>query len=75
MWVDPVGTEKMGQIMPNWNKFYANKSSFALANSVNGLINNKKNYYISWRDSKLTRLLKKPLSGGSKIVDESQYKP
>ena len=68
MWVDPVGTEKMRQIMPNWNKFYVNKSSFTLANSVNGLINNKKNYYISWRDSKLARLLKESLSGGTKIV-------
>ena len=75
MLVDPVGTEKKGQIMPNWNKFYVNKSSFTLANSVNGLINNTNNYYISWRDSKLTRLLKETLSGGSKIVYDRQYKP
>ena len=32
------------------------------------MINNKNVLYIPWRDSKLTRILKEPLSGNSKVV-------
>ena len=75
MLVDLAGSEKVAEIKPNSDNFYINKSLFTLTNCVNGLINNKNNYYIPWRDSKLTRILKEPLSGNSKIVMIANISP
>ena len=75
MLVDLAGAEKVAEIKPNSDNFYINKSLFTLTNCVNGLINNKNNYYIPWRDSKLTRILKEPLSGNSKIVMIANISP
>lgn len=73
--VDLAGTEKVAEIKPNTDNFYINKSIFTLHNCINGLINSKNNNYIPWRDSKLTRILKEPLSGNSKIVMIANISP
>ena len=75
MLVDLAGTEKVAEIKPNTDNFYINKSIFTLTNCINGLIHNKNSYYIPWRDSKLTRILKEPLSGNSKVVMIANISP
>ena len=44
-----------------------NKSLLALGKCINALISPNVEY-VSWRDSKLTRLLQEPLNGNSRIV-------
>ena len=73
--VDLAGSEKVAEIKPNTDNFYINKSLFTLTNCINGLINNKNVLYIPWRDSKLTRILKEPLSGNSKVVMIANISP
>ena len=68
MLVDLAGFEKVAEIKPNTDNFYINKSLFTLTNCINGIINNKNSYYVPWRDSKLTRILKESLSGNYKVV-------
>ena len=73
--VDLAGSEKVAEIKPNTDNFYINKSLFTLTNCINGLINNKNSFYIPWRDSKLTRILKDSLLGNSKIVMIANISP
>ena len=73
--VDLAGTEKIAEVRPNTDNFYINKSIFTLNNCINGLVNDKNTSYIPWRDSKLTRVLKEPLSGNSKIVMIANISP
>ena len=73
--VDLAGAEKVAEVRPNSDNFYINKSIFTLNNCINGLVHDKNNNYIPWRDSKLTRILKEPLSGNSKIVMIANISP
>ena len=73
--VDLAGAEKIAEIKPNTDNFYINKSIFTLTNCINGLIHNKNAFYIPWRDGKLTRILKEPLSGNSKVVMIANISP
>ena len=45
-----------------------NKSLLALTKCINILTSKKKNGFIPWRESNLTRILQEPLSGNSNIV-------
>ena len=45
-----------------------NKSLLALTKCINILTSKKKNRFIPWRESNLTRILQEPLSGNSNIV-------
>ena len=73
--VDLAGIEKTSDIKPNSDNFYINKSLFTLTNCINGLIHNKSNSFIPWRDSKLTRILKSSLSGNSKVAIIASISP
>ena len=66
--VDLAGCEKTPILgKKNIENGSINKSLLALGKCINALTSPNKGY-ISWRDSKLTRLLQEPLSGNSRIV-------
>ena len=52
-----------------------NRSLLALANCINALGSSKRNGYINYRDSKLTRLLKDSLGGNCKTVMIANISP
>ena len=73
--VDLAGAEKDKKFTKNSEGYYINKSLFVLSNCMNSLVNMKNTNFIHWRDSKLTKILKKYLSGNSKIVMIANISP
>ena len=65
VFVDLAGSEKGPSKRPYVETGTINKSLLALRNCINGLITKK---YVPYRDSKLTRILKKSFEGRVKIV-------
>lgn len=62
-----TATENRGTRL--WEGAKINQSLLALANCINALSNkNKKNNYVSYWDSKLTRILKDSLGGNCKTL-------
>lgn len=69
--LDLAGNEKImtASILKNKEGTSINKSLLALGKCINVLIGSKSNHaFLSWRDSKLTQILKESLSGNSAII-------
>lgn len=69
-----TATENRGMRLREGSKI--NRSLLALANCINALGDkSKKGYFIPFRDSKLTRLLKDSLGGNSKTIMIANISP
>lgn len=54
---------------------HINKSLLALGNCISALSNGMKALHVNFRDSKLTRLLREPLSGNYRSIMIAQVNP
>ncbi|XP_023242295.1 kinesin-like protein KIF19 isoform X2 [Centruroides sculpturatus] len=77
--VDLAGSERASQTQNTGKRLvegaHINKSLLALGNCINALADRSGPRYVNFRDSKLTRLLKEPLSGNCRTVMIAHISP
>ncbi|XKL68625.1 hypothetical protein PGB90_006394 [Kerria lacca] len=79
LFVDLAGSERAKHTKNKGKRLqeggHINKSLLALGNCISALCNGTKAQHVNFRDSKLTRLLKEPLSGNYQTIMIAQVNP